>query len=406
VPFLPARPVRPERCCSVSASRGISTWTTRLSVGRSIPRAATSVATQTRARRSRRACSAWLRSLRMLARQRDDGKAALLQVACRWRTLSRVAQNSIAVSASWKRSRLTTAFSISGRDGDRLIGDVAVPALVAAVSRCAAHRAGKRGPAPRSGAAWWPRTAGCGGSGVASRISSSSSRKPMSSISSASSSTTAASAAGRARRVRGGRAGGPACRPRCARRAAARGVPAAGSCRPRRWRCARRAGVKPVSSRRPAAPVRASARSPAPAGRAGGARGHPRPADSAAMASPKATVLPEPVCAETTQIAAIAPRARARRPGPGSAISSLARSGDRWVGRAMTGGRPMRRATSCAPAKPRGKFDRGGIAEKGEVPRSAAIRRSAACLPPSRLSVPTTQCRWPSAWLPHTTIGP
>ena len=36
-----------------------------------------------------------------------------IRLACRWRTLSRVAQNSIADSASWKRSRLTTAFSMS-----------------------------------------------------------------------------------------------------------------------------------------------------------------------------------------------------------------------------------------------------------------------------------------------------
>ena len=33
MPFLPARPVRPERCCRVSASRGSSTWTTRRQIG-------------------------------------------------------------------------------------------------------------------------------------------------------------------------------------------------------------------------------------------------------------------------------------------------------------------------------------------------------------------------------------
>ena len=62
MPLRPARPVRPERCWRVSASLGSSTWTTRLRLGRSMPRAATSVATSTRARPSRSACSAWLRS--------------------------------------------------------------------------------------------------------------------------------------------------------------------------------------------------------------------------------------------------------------------------------------------------------------------------------------------------------
>ena len=114
VPFLPARPVRPERCWSVSASRGISTCTTSVIEGRSIPRAATSVATQTRARRSRSACSALLRSFWLCSP--DSATAAnprSCNVACRRRTLSRVAQNRIAVSASCRRSRLTTADSMS-----------------------------------------------------------------------------------------------------------------------------------------------------------------------------------------------------------------------------------------------------------------------------------------------------
>ncbi len=101
VPFLPARPVRPERCWSVSASRGISTCTTRLTLGRSIPRAATSVATQTRARRSRSACKAWLRSdCECSPDSATTPKPRSCKVAWRRRTLSRVAQNRIAVSAS------------------------------------------------------------------------------------------------------------------------------------------------------------------------------------------------------------------------------------------------------------------------------------------------------------------
>src|SRR3546814_3419886 len=73
--FFPARPVRPDRCCKASASRGISTWMTRLSVGRSMPRAATSVATHTRARRSRSACSAWLRSFWLCSPDSEIGRA-------------------------------------------------------------------------------------------------------------------------------------------------------------------------------------------------------------------------------------------------------------------------------------------------------------------------------------------
>ena len=55
MPLRPARPVRPDRCWSASASRGSSTWMTSETEGRSMPRAATSVATQTRARLSRKA---------------------------------------------------------------------------------------------------------------------------------------------------------------------------------------------------------------------------------------------------------------------------------------------------------------------------------------------------------------
>ena len=54
-PFLPARPVRPERCSRVALFTGISAWMTRPRSGRSMPRAATLVATQTRACPSRRA---------------------------------------------------------------------------------------------------------------------------------------------------------------------------------------------------------------------------------------------------------------------------------------------------------------------------------------------------------------
>ena len=61
-PLRPARPVRPDRCNSVSLFCGRSACTTSSRLGRSMPRAATSVATQTRARPSRMACREWVRS--------------------------------------------------------------------------------------------------------------------------------------------------------------------------------------------------------------------------------------------------------------------------------------------------------------------------------------------------------
>ena len=61
-PLRPARPVRPDRWRRASRLRGTSACTTSSRLGRSIPRAATSVAIQTCARPSRSACSALLRS--------------------------------------------------------------------------------------------------------------------------------------------------------------------------------------------------------------------------------------------------------------------------------------------------------------------------------------------------------
>ena len=62
MPLRPARPVRPERCSSVSGLDGRSLWTTSSRFGRSMPRAATSVAMHTFARPSRSACRAFDRS--------------------------------------------------------------------------------------------------------------------------------------------------------------------------------------------------------------------------------------------------------------------------------------------------------------------------------------------------------
>jgi len=52
-------------------------------------------------------------------------------------------------------------------------------------------------------------------------------------------------------------------------------------------------------------------------------------------------------------------------------------------------------ANSIGPVSPR----------KASRRAPQAISRSAASLPPRRLSVPTTQWRWPSWWLPQTTIA-
>ena len=163
--------------------------------------------------------------------------------------------------------------------------------------------------------------------GVASRISSRSSRKPMSSISSASSSTTARSAdrssAPRSRWSRS-RPGVPTtmCAPPCqgaallhrVHAADAGGDPRAGL------------GVEPVSSRLTWMRELAGRRDrPAPAGSRARRAARRRRAAAGAMARPKATVLPEPVWAETSRSRPSASSARGRRPGPGSACHSRAR---------------------------------------------------------------------------------
>ena len=100
-PFFPARPVRPDRCSSVSEFDGRSAWITSSRPGRSMPRAATSVAIHTRARPSRRACSAWVRSCCESSPDRATTWKPRLPIrAIRWFTLTRVLQNTMAVRAS------------------------------------------------------------------------------------------------------------------------------------------------------------------------------------------------------------------------------------------------------------------------------------------------------------------
>ncbi len=77
--LAPRPPVRPERCSSVSGLVGISAWMTRSRFGRSMPRAATSVATQMRRGRRAWIAARWCVRLAELAREGDDVKAAIMQ---------------------------------------------------------------------------------------------------------------------------------------------------------------------------------------------------------------------------------------------------------------------------------------------------------------------------------------
>ena len=164
MPFLPARPVRPERCCSVSASRGSSTWTTSDSFGRSMPRAATSVATQhpgaTVAQRLQRVVAL---VLAMLAGQGDGVEAALDQAGVEMADI--VARR----AEQHRRLRLVQAqqvdhrmLDIGRRDGDRLVGDVAMAAILADrrdAQGVALVALGERDDRLR---AWSRRTGACG----------------------------------------------------------------------------------------------------------------------------------------------------------------------------------------------------------------------------------------------------
>src|SRR3546814_15110356 len=98
-----------------------------------MPRAATSVATQTRARRSRSAWRAWLRSFWLCSpRQRHRREAALGQAGVE------VADIVAGGAEEDRRLRLMIAqqvdhgiFDVGGGDGHGLIADVAMAALIA-----------------------------------------------------------------------------------------------------------------------------------------------------------------------------------------------------------------------------------------------------------------------------------
>ena len=122
--------------------------------------------------------------------------------------------------------------------------------------------------------------------------------------------------------------GGPACRRRCARRAGARALAARIHAADAGRRCARR------SRRRASCSSRWTCCASSRVGVTISARGAPgcveplapRRAGGGASASPNATVLPEPVCAETRRSRS-ARRPRGRRPGPASARRSYGRRG-------------------------------------------------------------------------------
>ncbi len=114
VPLRPARPVRPERCNSVAGLDGRLAWITSPRSGISIPRAATSVATHTRACPWRRLSMARLRSFCPRSPEiATEENPRSVKIACNCRTASRVWQNTIAVCDSIRRSTLTIVPAIS-----------------------------------------------------------------------------------------------------------------------------------------------------------------------------------------------------------------------------------------------------------------------------------------------------
>ena len=133
MPLRPARPVRPERCCSASASRGSSTWTTRLT-GRKVEAARGDVGRDAHpgalvAQRLERGVAL---VLAMLARQSDRLEAAFAQRGVE-------AADGVAGGAEQDgRLGLVHAQQVDdgmldvGRgDGHRLVGDVGMALLVA-----------------------------------------------------------------------------------------------------------------------------------------------------------------------------------------------------------------------------------------------------------------------------------
>ena len=107
-----------------------------------MPRAATSVATQTRARPSRSACSAWLRSLWLSSPDSaTTEKPRSSRFACRWRTALRVLQNTSALGESIEAQQIDhRVLDLGVGDADGAVFDVGM----AAVSPARAMRSASR----------------------------------------------------------------------------------------------------------------------------------------------------------------------------------------------------------------------------------------------------------------------
>ena len=243
MPFRPRGRCGRLRCSERFLSFGRSAWITRPRSGRSSPRAATSVATQTRARPSRSACSAWLRSVWLSSPESaTTEKPRSLRLACRWR-------DAVAGRAEHERA---------GRVEEAEHVDDGVLALArrdrdGAGTRC--RRAARRSAtvamrSASSGSASQARRSpsGCVAENISVRrsggVASRRPRGPRGSPCRASRRPRRARrprcARARACRARGDRAGVRACRRRCARRARGPRSRGADPCRRRRTRCARR----------------------------------------------------------------------------------------------------------------------------------------------------------------------
>ena len=331
-----ARRGRCGRCgaAALGVVDGRSAWMTRPRSGRSRPRAATSVATQTRARPSRRACSASVRSFWLSSPESATAeKPRSRRLPCRWRTASRVAQNTSAPG------RLEVAQHVD--DG---VLDLAAARRAWRGSRC--RRAARRGAAVsmRSGVALvalgqgWRSSCGDGGR---EQQGAALGRRGVEDVLQVLAEAEVEHLVGlvehhgpqrprgRGCRARGGRAGGPGVPTTMWQPAASAALLArAGPCRRRRRRRARRprrrarparadlhgqlAGRRDDQGQRRAGAAEAARPSPSRVGGHGQAEGHG---------------LARAGLGRDQQVAAGGRRLRARRPARASARDSRARRG-------------------------------------------------------------------------------
>ncbi len=335
MPLRPARPAAAERCCITSASLGSSAWMTRPRPGRSMPRAATSVATQTR--RGRRAGPGARRCARPgRARPRAPRpEAALgqhrLEVAHR---VAGVAEHDRGARLDLAQGVDDDELGLPRQDAEGAVLDVGMRLGLAGdrdAHRVALVGLGQRHDGLRQGGGEQQR-APLGR--VAPRMNSRSSRKPRSSISSASSSTAARSADGsRLRRSRWSRRrpGVPTTMwtPSASQRLSRRG-----SMPPTQETTRAPAGRRARTARGgPGAPVRGSARSRARAARRARAASRRRREASGRAPGRRRRSCPSR-SGPRRRGRGLRSRARGRRPGPASGLRSRGRRGPWRGGRA------------------------------------------------------------------------